>query len=84
MRLSEKSAHHCTPAQPWKQFLLLSPCLPGGFGAVVRGWKDFLGLQAHGACSASSLPWVCVQVADLLCLPGRENTTSCSFVLFFT
>lgn len=84
MCLSEKSAHHCTPAQPCKQFLFLSPCLPGGFGAVVRGWKDFLDLQPHGACSASSLPWVCVQVTDLLLFPGRERMRSCSFVPFFT
>lgn len=74
MRLSEKSANHCTPLQPWKQFLLLSPRLPGGFGYCGQGSGRIFrvcSLMVHGGCTGSSLPWICVQVADVICFPGR-------------
>lgn len=71
-----KSRHTSTAVEAISCFLLLSPRLPGGFGYCGQGSGRVFGvcsLAVHGGCRGSSLPRLCVQVADLICFPGREK-----------
>lgn len=89
--LSEKAANPCTPARPWKQFPLLAPLCPAarwvwascsGSGRIFQPpcprWLPRQQLEPRSESTA----WGWVQVADLLCFPGRGKNKAlllCSF-----